>query len=67
MSETRRSIHVGSDNGQSIGITQDSTQGKRKTSKRSESARRQRMEKKLQAYYNSLIKPVDEWGPYYPI
>ena len=67
LSETRRSIHVGSDNGQSIAVTQESTQGKRKTSKRSESARRQRMEKKLQAYYNSLIKPVDEWGPYYPI
>ena len=33
--------------------------------KRSDSERKRIMEKKLLAYYQSMVQPVDEWGPYY--
>ena len=33
--------------------------------KRTDSEKRKRMEKKLRAYYQTCVKPVDKWGPYY--
>ena len=33
--------------------------------KRTDSEKRKRMEKKLRAYYQTCVQPVEKWGPYY--
>lgn len=33
--------------------------------RRSESEKKRQMEKKLREYYQTLVRPVDEWGPFY--
>ena len=33
--------------------------------KRTDSEKRKRMEKKLKAYYQTCVQPVEKWGPFY--
>ena len=51
--------------GDTVSAADGSTSQPRRKLKKSSSEKRLVMEKKLTAYYQSLIKPVDEWGPFF--
>ena len=42
------------------------TKRKAQQKRESSSAKRKRVKDKLIAYYQSLVRPVDDWGPFYP-